>query len=320
MTGKQQSPRLGFAGTPTFAATILEALIQADRAPVIVLTQPDRPFGRGRRLKPSAVKIVAEREGIEICQPTNLRGVSVADYALDALIVAAYGLLLPPALLAEPRYGAINVHASLLPRWRGAAPVERAMLAGDQTSGVAIMAMDEGLDTGPVYLSRSLPIDPAWTGGDLTQALAQLGAQVLLECLQGLADAQPTAQDEAGATYAAKLTSADARVDWTCSAEAIARRIRALTPRLPAYAVLTDTRVRLLRAEVAAGTGAADAAPGTIIQADKHGITIATGNGHLLLQRLQLNRGKGQPLAAAAAVNGYPNLLCRGARFDADPG
>jgi methionyl-tRNA formyltransferase len=303
-----------------FAATILEALIQAEQAPVIVLTQPDRPFGRGRRLKPSAVKIVAEREGIEICQPPNLRGVSVADYALDALIVAAYGLLLPPALLAEPRYGAINVHASLLPRWRGAAPVERAMLAGDQTSGVAIMAMDEGLDTGPVYLTRPLPIDPAWTGGDLTQALAQLGAQALLECLQGLADARPTAQDEAGATYAAKLTSADARVDWTCSAEAIARQIRALTPRLPAYAVLTDTRVRLLRAEVAAGNSAADAAPGTIVQADKHGITIATGNGHLLLQRLQLNRGKGQPLAAAAAVNGYPNLLCRGARFDADPG
>lgn len=320
MTGQQQSPRLGFAGTPPFAATILQALIQAQRAPVIVLTQPDRPFGRGRRKKPSAVKTVAESAGIEICQPPNLRGFSLANYALDALIVAAYGLLLPPALLAEPRYGAINVHASLLPRWRGAAPVERAMLAGDATSGVAIMAMDEGLDTGPVYLSRALPIDPTWTGGDLTRALATLGAQALLECLAGLADRQPTAQDEAAATYAAKLTSTDARVDWTSSAATIARQIRALTPRLPARALLTDTRLRLHAAVAVAGSSDQTAAPGTIVQADKHGISITTGRGNLLLQRLQLNRGKGRPLTAADAVNGYPDLFCPGARFDADPG
>ncbi len=321
MTGKQQSsglaPRLGFAGTPQFAATILQALIQAEQTPVIVLTQPDRPFGRGRRKKPSAVKIVAESAGIEIRQPTTLRDVSVADCALDALIVAAYGLLVPPALLAEPRYGCLNVHASLLPRWRGAAPVERAMLAGDVTSGIAIMAMDKGLDTGPVYLSRALPIDPAWTGGELTQALALLGAQALLECLPGLADAQPTAQDEVEATYAAKLTSADAQVAWTASAEAIARQIRALTPRLPVHAMLADTRVRLLAAEVASGSEGQTAPPGSIIQAGKLGITIATGSGDLRLQRLQLNRGKGRPLSAAEAVNGYPALFFHGARFDA---
>jgi methionyl-tRNA formyltransferase len=332
--------RLGFAGTPAFAATIVQALIDNGYPPVIVYTKPDRPFGRGRKAAPSPVKVCAERAAIEICQPSSLRGVSLARHQLDAMVVAAYGLIVPPAMLTEPRHGCLNVHASLLPRWRGAAPVERAIIAGDEKSGVSIMQMAEGIDTGPVYLRRTLTIEPHWTGAALDRALAQLGADALLECLATLGSRDPVAQDETNASYAPKLTAADARVDWQCPAAAIARRIRALTERRPVTTTLADTRVRLLAAQVAAtpadvaatpadvaaGTAGvteaagADSPPGTIVRLAKTYIGIATVDGTLNVQRLQLDRGSGRPLGARDAVNGYPQLFRVGARFDAITG
>lgn len=316
MSSVHTSQRLGFAGTPVFAETILQALIEAGKPPVVVFTQPDRPFGRGRKSTPSLVKICAERAAIEVCQPVSLREVSLAAYRLDTLIVAAYGLIVPLSMLLEPRYGCLNVHASLLPRWRGAAPVERAIIAGDEQSGVSIMQMTEGIDTGAVYLKRALAIGPQWSGAALDKALARLGGEALLECLATLGSRDPVAQEEADATYAPKLTVADTHLNWQCSAVAIARRIRALADRLPVTVTLDDTRVRFLAAGYAPDPAAAAHVPGTIIRLDKQQIGIATGDGILQVQRLQLNRGGGRPLTVADAVNGYPRLFRTGARFD----
>jgi methionyl-tRNA formyltransferase len=299
-------PRLGFAGTPEFAATILDALITAGHTPLVVYTQPDRPAGRGRKSAPSPVKILAAQQGIEIRQPATLKGSgAAADLAaleLDTLVVAAYGLILPEAILGGPRYGCINVHASLLPRWRGAAPVERAIMAGDPETGVSIMQMDAGLDTGPIIRQVGCLIEEATTGGELEATLARLGARCLLECLSDLGGLDPKPQDDTLATYAHKLTPADAGIDWTRTADAIERQVRALNPRMPATCWSGDLRIRVLRARATAGQGGT---PGRIIAADKSGIRVACQDSTLVMETVQLNRGRGRPLSAADAVNGY---------------
>jgi methionyl-tRNA formyltransferase len=306
--------RLGFAGTPEFAAGILQALLQAGRTPVVVYTQPDRPVGRGRRLRPSPVKSLAEAHGLPVRQPASLRRPGEAEHLaeldLDALVVVAYGLILPPPVLEAPRYGCINVHASLLPRWRGAAPVERAILAGDTETGVCIMRMDAGLDTGPVYQCRRCPITRETDAPALEGELGKLGQAALLDCLARLPALTPTPQPETGVTYAHKLTRADAEIRWQAPADAIERQVRALAGRLAPFAHADGARVSLLAARALAQAPAAP--PGTIEAADRRGIRVACGEGVLELTALKLSIGKGQPLSAADAVNGYRNLFAPG--------
>jgi methionyl-tRNA formyltransferase len=312
--------RLGFAGTPEFAATILAALLASGRTPVVVYTQPDRPTGRGRRTRPGAVARLAAAHGLDVRQPATLRepdsAAILAGFGLDVLVVAAYGLILPQAILDVPRYGCVNVHASLLPRWRGAAPIERAIMAGDTATGVSIMRMERGLETGPVYLAREWPIGPATTGTELEADLANLGAELLIECLNRLPHIEAVPQPSAGASYAPKLTTADAAIDWTASATVIGRQVRALCGRRPAFTFAGDTRVQVLAASPDEDSASAGVAPGTVIAAAaRSGITVACGTGALRITRLQLNRGKGLPMHAADALNGFPDLLGVGRFF-----
>jgi methionyl-tRNA formyltransferase len=262
--------KLGFAGTPEFAATILAGILAHGLRPAVVYTQPDRPIGRGRKLRPGPVKALASAEGIEVLQPATLRDPQaverLAQFRLDLLVVVAYGLLLPQPILETPRLGCINVHASLLPRWRGAAPVERAIMAGDEMTGVSIMRMDRGLDTGPVYLQRPCPIGERATGPELEQALAVLGLEALLVCLGALPDLIPQSQPDEGVSYAHKLTPADAPIDWSRDARVIDRQVRALCGRLPAFTFSAGTRIQILAA-TPNPESATGAAPGSIVTA-----------------------------------------------------
>ena len=288
-------------------------------APVVVYTQPDRATGRGKRVKPGPVKVLAERAGIPVEQPASLRHAKaaerLADYRLDVLVVAAYGLLLPSEILAIPRLGCVNVHASLLPRWRGAAPVERAIMAGDRRTGVCLMQMDEGLDTGPVLARRALGIDDSTTGAALESALADAGAELLVNLLPRLEHAVPEAQPEEGATYAKKLTAVDSQIDWQQSAAGIDRQVRALCERAPAYALLQGERVRVLKTSVEAATTQAAAAPassavpGVILTASPTGIRVGCGEGVLVIEQLALARGKARPMHVRDAINGYGELF-----------
>jgi methionyl-tRNA formyltransferase len=311
-----QPARIGFAGTPRFAATILKRLLQAGRRPCVVYTQPDRQAGRGRKMQPSAVKALALEHDIELRQPVSLRApeeaAALAAFDLDVLVVAAYGLLLPPAILSVPRAGCINVHASLLPRWRGAAPIERAIMAGDIETGACIMQMDEGLDTGPVYLCERCPIEATMDAPALEARLADLGSNALLVCLNQLGDLVPVPQPNDGATYARKLTQADALIRWDRTAVDLHRQVRALTGRMPAFTSAGTTRVSILEAAML-DSPATPAAPGTVVAANSRGISVTCGSGLLNILRLQLNVGKGLPLSAADAVNGYARLFAVGA-------
>ena len=308
-------PSLAFAGSPEFACRALAALMTAGHRPRLVLTQPDRPAGRGRRSSPSAVKRLALDASIPVATPRRADAIeaALARAAPDLLIVAAYGLLLPAAALARPRLGCINVHASLLPRWRGAAPIERALIAGDEATGVSLMQMDEGLDTGPVLAQSRMPIVPRATGAALESALADLGARLLLQTLPILSQLTPRPQ-RGPATWAPKLGRQDAAANWRHSASELDRRIRALAHRLPVFGTLGEVRVQLLAATAAAGTW--DAVPGTILPAGKEEILVACGEGALRLQALRLNRGKGNVLGPREARNGFPRLFHPGARFD----
>ena len=290
-------------GTPEFAATILEGLIGAGHRIRAVYTQPPRPAGRGHRLQPSPVQTTAERHGLMVRWPTSLRSAEAqAEFAAigaDAAVVAAYGLILPPPVLAAPRLGCLNVHASLLPRWRGAAPVQRAILAGDRETGVTIMQMDEGLDTGPILLRETVPIGPDTTAGELTERLAQVGARAMLAALDGVAGPTlaPRAQPAEGVTYAAKLRRDEAWLDWRNPAEVLERQVRAFDPWPGAYFLGRGERIRVLRAEAAA---TAAAAPGTIVDEN---LTIACREGAfrpLILQRA----GRGA-LDTAAFLRGF---------------
>ena len=278
----------------------------------LVYTQPDRPAGRGRRLAPSAVRVNAEAAGIKVRTPTTLHGEAAALAQFDWLVVAAYGLLLPPSILAAPAHHCLNVHASLLPRWRGAAPIERAIMAGDAETGVSIMQIDAGLDTGPVYSRRPFALDSRATGDAVLDALAVLGAEALLETLDELPARAPTPQDDRAATYAHKLEDADGVIDWRRSAVAIDRQVRALHGRMAAYTRIGEARLRVLRSKPLAADSSA--APGTLARRGKHW-HVTCGEGVLELETVQLNRGRGTPQPVQNVANGYPQLLFDGVRL-----
>jgi len=299
--------RLIFAGTPEFAAAALAALIEAGHDVALVLTQPDRPSGRGMRLTPSPVKQLALQHGLSVLQPVALKDVEVqaqlAAANADVMIVAAYGLLLPSAVLTIPRLGCLNVHASLLPRWRGAAPIQRAILAGDPETGITIMQMGRGLDTGGMLLRAALPIADHDTAQTLHDKLAILGASSIVSALRqlelGTLQVQP--QDDSAATYAAKLSKAEGSIDWRKSATDLARAVRAYNPFPVAQARLQAETWRIWQAQAAQRS---EGVPGEILQANKGGILVGCGEGALLLKELQ--KAGGKRLSASSFLVGNP--------------
>ncbi|MEI7189895.1 methionyl-tRNA formyltransferase [Dickeya dianthicola] len=285
------SLRIIFAGTPDFAAQHLAGLLSSEHEVVGVFTQPDRPAGRGNKLTPSPVKVLAEQHGIPVFQPKSLRPVEnqqlVAELDADVMVVVAYGLILPQAVLDMPRQGCINVHGSLLPRWRGAAPIQRALWAGDKQTGVTIMQMDAGLDTGAMLHKIECPILPDDTSATLYDKLAKLGPQGLMNTLAQLSASQAAAetQDDGLATYAEKLSKEEARLDWQLSAKQLERCIRAFNPWPVSYFLIEEQPVKIWKAE--ALNDSHQQQPGTILAADKDGIRIATADGVLNIQILQ---------------------------------
>jgi len=285
------NPRIVFAGTPEFALASLTALVDAGCLLVAVLTQPDRPAGRGRHVRASPVKQFAEACGISVMQPETLRDDAlVAELERlrpDVMVVAAYGLILPPNVLAIARYGCLNVHASVLPRWRGAAPVQAAILAGDKTAGVSLMHMTAGLDSGPVYSARRVAVGAEETAGELHDRLAVLGGELLVEDLSKVVAGEigPADQDESLVTLAPKIQKQDAELDWTLSADELQRQVRAYNP-VPGAFFFTDSdeRVKVWKATVAAGI---DAPAGAFVQYDGSGIVVACGRDGLRLLSLQ---------------------------------
>jgi methionyl-tRNA formyltransferase len=296
--------RLAFAGTPEFAVRALDALAAAGHDIAAIFTQPDRPAGRGRGLAPTPVATRALALGVPTHKPARFDAGAIATLralAPDALVVVAYGLILPADALAVPRLGAFNIHASLLPRWRGAAPIQRAILAGDDQTGITIMRMDAGLDTGPMVLAQAVPIGPDATSGELHDTLGALGARLMVDAFEQLAAGRlrETPQPAEGATYAKKISKDEARLDWSRPAAELARRVRAFHPAPVAWTELAGERV--LRARV--DPGPAREAPGTIVSADARGIGVATGGGTLLVDELQFAGGR--PLSAAQAAAGH---------------
>ncbi|MEO6021773.1 MAG: methionyl-tRNA formyltransferase [Burkholderiales bacterium] len=296
--------RLIFAGTPEFAAPALTALIAAKHEAVLALTQPDRPAGRGMQLVASAVKRLALEQGIEVFQPVSLKSPDaqkkLAEVKADAMIVAAYGLILPQAVLDLPRLGCINIHASLLPRWRGAAPIQRAILAGDTETGITIMQMEAGLDTGPMLMQVKLPITPDDTAATLHDKLARQGAELIVAALARIETGKPSAipQPMEGVTYAEKILKQEAAIDWTLPANQIERRIRALQP----FPVMqTSWRGEMLRIWRATPIASATATPG-VIQTANDQLIVACGSG--ALEILELQRGGGKRLAARDFLRG----------------
>ena len=295
-----KSPRIIFAGTPEFALASLRAMVESGVIPIAVLTQPDRPAGRGKQLTASPVKIFAESQGIDVLQPETLRDENIQTEikALDAdiMIVAAYGLLLPQSVLDMPAVGCLNVHASLLPRWRGASPIQSAIAAGDAQTGVCLMSMTAGLDCGPVFASTALDIGAAETAGELHDRLAAAGGSLLTEKLADIIAAKITAsdQDDSNATYAAKIKTSDAQLDWHRPADDLARAVRAFNPVPGAFFMLDDARIKCWRAE---SITSASAAAGEVVATGADGITVACGDGALRMQSLQ-RPGK-RPVTAA---------------------
>jgi methionyl-tRNA formyltransferase len=298
--------RIAFAGTPQFALPALRALLGSRHEIVGVLTQPDRPAGRGQHLRAPPVKLLTAEYGLPVAQPQNLKTpesrAELARWAPDVLVVVAYGLILPPPVLALPRLGCVNIHGSLLPRWRGAAPIQRAILAGDAETGVSIMQLEAGLDTGPVLLERRRPIGMHETAGDLHDALAELGAAALIEALDGLAAGTLKArvQPSAGVTYAAKIEKAEARLDWGASAIQLDRKVRAFNPWPVAETLLAGEHLRVLRARVAE-PASADAVPGTLLGIAEDGLRVACGEGVLAVGELQ--RAGKRPVSARDFAN-----------------
>jgi methionyl-tRNA formyltransferase len=307
--------RVGFAGTPPFAATALAAILDAGFDVELVLTRPDAAKGRGMKLTPGAVKVLALDRGIDLLQPPRLKDESVrcelVAVTLDVLVVAAYGLILPAPLLAWPRHGCLNIHASLLPRWRGAAPIARAVLAGDARTGISIMQMDAGLDTGPVVATCDVRIDSRETTRTLHDKLAAAGAAAIVDTLGTLRRERhldAVAQPVEGATYANKIDRSEAGIDWNESAVAIDRKIRAFDPAPAAQTTLAGEPIKIWDAEPATGRfGAA----GHVVQADARGIVVACGQGALVVRELQ--RSGARRLTVAAFLAGHP--LAPDARF-----
>lgn len=296
--------RLAFMGTPDFAVPALHALVEAGHEVAAVYTQPPRVAGRGQKPQPSPIQETALERGILVRSPTSLKGTAEQDafaaLSLDAAVVVAYGLLLPKPILTAPRLGCLNIHASLLPRWRGAAPIQRALMAGDAETGISIMQMDEGLDTGPMLLQERIPIEPEDDAGMLHDKLAPMGARLILRALDGLASGALTAQPQpsSGATYAAKLTRDDERLDWRRSAEDLARQVRALSPRPGAWFAMNSDRLKVLAGEVIAETF--EVVPGVVLD-DR--LTIACGEQAFRIGRIQ--RPGRAPMAADEFLRGY---------------
>ncbi|WP_440866964.1 methionyl-tRNA formyltransferase [Symbiopectobacterium purcellii] len=301
----ESSLRIIFAGTPDFAARHLDALLASSHQVVGVFTQPDRPAGRGNKLTPSPVKVLAEQHDVPVLQPKSLRPAEnqqlVADLQADIMVVVAYGLILPQAVLDMPRLGCINVHGSLLPRWRGAAPIQRSLWAGDAETGVTIMQMDAGLDTGAMLHKLSCPITPQDTSASLYYRLAELGPQGLLMTLASLAQGTAVAekQDDSLATYAEKLSKEEAKLDWSLSAEQLERCIRAFNPWPVSYITIDEQPVKVCKAS--ALDTAHSAQPGTIVSADKQGIQVATAQG--VLNLLQLQPAGKKPMSVQDLLN-----------------
>ena len=301
-----------FAGTPEFAAQALRAILAAGHEVPLVLTQPDRPAGRGQKLQPSPVKQVALEHGIPVHQPERLKDPvthqPIIDAAADVMVVAAYGLILPQAVLDIPRHGCLNIHGSLLPRWRGAAPIQRAIETGDKESGVVIMQMEAGLDTGPMLLTERLPITDDDTAATLHDKLAAQGARLIVAALARLPELQAVPQPEEGVTYAHKIEKTEAAIDWTLPAEQLARRIRAFNPFPGATAKHGELLLKCWQAKPVTGQGE----PGQVLAADSNGVVVACGSDALCLTELQKPGGKRLP--AADFLRGHPLQL--GDRLD----
>jgi methionyl-tRNA formyltransferase len=318
----EQRLRLVFAGTPEFAAGHLRALLGTRHQLLAVYTQPDRPAGRGKKLHSSPVKHLAQSAGLPLRQPASLRDPAereaLAALAPDLVVVVAYGLILPQAVLDIPRFGCLNVHASLLPRWRGAAPIQRAIEAGDRETGITIMQMDAGLDTGDMLATARCTIERDTTAASLHDQLAELGATLLVQVLDDLeryrSGSRP--QEDALATYADKIRKEEAAVDWQLGAEELDRAVRAFNPFPVSHSRLGGERVRIWQARPA-GTGALPEPPGTILSATRAGILVNCGRGQLLIQRLQLAGGRA--LAAEQVLNARSELFAPGNRFDPPP-
>lgn len=304
--------RLAFMGTPDFAQPALAALLDAGHDVVCVYAQPPRPAGRGHKLRLSPVHAFAESRGIAVRTPKSLRSASEAEafraLELDAAVVAAYGLILPQAILDAPRLGCVNIHASLLPRWRGAAPIQRSIMAGDTETGIVTMLMDAGLDTGPTLLREATPIGPKDTGGDLHDRLSAIGAKLISATLDGLSDGslQPTPQPDAGIEYAHKLEKSDGRIDWSAPAIVLERQIRALAPLPRAWTRLGDVEIKVGAAVVEASP--TSGTPGDTID---DALLVETGEGALRLTQLQ-RPGKAM-MPADAFLRGFP--VAPGAHF-----
>jgi methionyl-tRNA formyltransferase len=305
-----QNLRIAFAGTPEFPLAALDAIVVSSHELIGVWTQPDRPAGRGRKLTASPVKTRALGLDLPVHQPESLKSdearQAIQDAKPDVMVVVAYGLILPKAVLAIPRYGCLNIHASLLPRWRGAAPIQRAILAGDAETGVTIMQMDKGLDTGDVLAELKTPIREDDTSQSLHDRLAKLGAEALLPVLDALPEVDARKQDAAGVTYAEKLSKEEARLDWLKSAEELARAVRGYNPWPVAYTDYQGQPLRIWRASwMPTDTGQA---PGTVLNAGREGIDVATGKGVLRILELQAAGGRAQSASDFANSRALPGL------------
>ncbi len=314
-----------FAGTPTFAATALKVLMGTHHEIVLVLTQPDRPAGRGMKTVSSAVKLLAQQHELTLLQPDTLKSPALLTQLqalkADVMIVAAYGLILPKGVLDIPRYGCLNIHASLLPRWRGAAPIQRAILAGDRETGITLMQIDVGLDTGVMLLKQSIAIARDDTAQTLHDKLCVLGAQSVVEGLALLQQEKivPSCQDEALACYAPKIKKIEAAIDWQLTAEQIDRIVRAFNPNPGAYSYIHGGMLKIWRAQIIAGDSAE---PGTIVATERHGITVACGKDNLMLEAVQKPGGK--KLSAAEFLLGhalqpgdcFENMNASGSKYD----
>lgn len=303
-----------FAGTPEIAATPLQALIDSDHEVVAVYTQPDRPSGRGRKLTPSPTKELAIAHNIPVEQPLNFKSTSSIEtlntYNADIMVVMAYGIIVPQAVLDTPKKGCINIHVSLLPRWRGAAPIQHAILAGDKESGVTIMQMDIGLDTGDILKQQCCAINQSDTSGNLHDNLAKLSPSLLLQTLDEIEKntMQPVAQNNVGATYAHKITKANAQLQWHESAEKLERMVRGYQPFPVAYFILNEKAIRVWQASIIKTENKKPA--GEILQANKHGLVIQTGNEALCITKMQLPGKK--PMAVADILNANKDTFATG--------
>jgi methionyl-tRNA formyltransferase len=294
-----------FAGTPEFAAVHLQALIDSEHNVIAVYSQPDRPAGRGKKLQASAVKQLAVEHSIPVFQPQSLKTaeaqLALAELQADIMLVVAYGLILPLGVLNTPKLGCLNVHGSLLPKWRGAAPIQRSIWAGDSETGVTIMQMDEGLDTGAMLFKHSIAITKEDTSASLYQKLAEVGPKALLETLATVTELQPQIQDNELASYAKKLSKEEAQIDWSLPAQQLERNIRAFNPWPVTFFTLNDANIKVYSSDVVENEDP-NIPPGQIVKSDKQGILVATGNHCLLLTKLQLPGKK--PMLAADVLNG----------------